>query len=325
MRDKVFENVEAILAGKRMKFLDPTRKAVLALPLAPFKLWHTYWSFENDAQEAYPSMATLMATSKMSKPTIIKARTHLLDTGWLIKLTGSAALRYIKASNGSWNISVYRVNDPTTKAEEVKELYQGEESLHLDGTGVKEMTVQQSLPNGASTGTVTGTVAGTISSPHTETSKAPASERVDSILSLRESRPAPSETRPEKKQPVRTPPITAPPPTLFNCPACDLTHRKGYYVAEHIEKEHPEQGEQTFRLNCPHTECWQRWWWNLIDNNKAKAEADLIDHLEVQHNPNSPCFAPMDACDAEGCYTVLPRAEMAQHKLICKVATQSHQ
>src|ERR1017187_627928 len=116
LTDKVFENVEAILAGKRMKFLDPNRKAVLALPLAPFKLWHTYWSFENDAQEAYPTMDTLTSTAKMSENTIIKARKYLLKTGWLIKLTGSAALRYAKPTNGAWKIDVYRVNDPTSPA-----------------------------------------------------------------------------------------------------------------------------------------------------------------------------------------------------------------
>ena len=269
MTDKVFENLEAILAGKRMKFLDPNRKAVLALPLAPFKLWHTYWSFESDGQEAYPTMATLVATSKLSKPTIIKAREYLLKTGWLIQLTGTAASRYINASNGSWNISVYRVNDPTTKAEEeltVKNLYQvtvknaeGQESLPLEEMTVKNPTGQKSLPNGASTGT--SAFAGTVANAGTLAPPAPATER-SATLSLRESKPVPSEAKPKKQQPVIKPPTTAPPPARFDpdedddeppprskyaladfeCGFCDATfpgnHKGGTELDKHLYEAH---------------------------------------------------------------------------------------
>src|ERR1035441_1617690 len=167
LTDKVFENVEAILAGKRMKFLDPNRKAVLALPLSPFKLWHTYWSFENDAQEAYPTMDTLTSTAKMSENTIIKARKYLLKTGWLIKLTGSAALRYAKPTNGAWKIDVYRVNDPTSKAE-VDEPYQPRNLRSTSESAVdpiyqpQKMNPPKSAPNGAVASTGTSAFTGTI-------------------------------------------------------------------------------------------------------------------------------------------------------------------
>ena len=53
MTSKELNQIDEILSGtSRYKFLDPTRKAFLALPLAPFKLWMTYWTFESDEQEA---------------------------------------------------------------------------------------------------------------------------------------------------------------------------------------------------------------------------------------------------------------------------------
>ena len=107
--------VEEILSGeRRYKFLDPTRKAVLALPNAAFKLWMAYWVHEQDTQEAYPTMDTLVRVTGMTEGTIRTARRYLLEAGWLIRLTGSAAEHYLKPTNGSWNIEVYRVDDPTT-------------------------------------------------------------------------------------------------------------------------------------------------------------------------------------------------------------------
>lgn len=112
MTDKTSNQIEALLEGKRFKLLDPTRKGVLALPNAAFKLWMAFWMFESDAQEAYPSMETLVAATDMAEGTIRTAREYLLETGWLVKLTGSAAEKVLKPSNGSWNVSIYRVDDP---------------------------------------------------------------------------------------------------------------------------------------------------------------------------------------------------------------------
>lgn len=113
MTDKTTNQIEEMLDGiGRYKLLDPNRKAVLSLPASAFKLWMTYWMFESDSQEAYPSMETLVKVTSMTEKTIRTAREYLLKTGWLVKLTGSAAERFIKPSNGSWNVAIYRVDDP---------------------------------------------------------------------------------------------------------------------------------------------------------------------------------------------------------------------
>ena len=302
---------------------------VRTIPNAAFKVWMAYWMHESDGQEAYPEMETLVLETGISESTIRRARAELVETDWLIRLEGSAGSRYTKASSGSWNIGVYRVNDPTS----VKMNDPSVKMTELEGESVKmtdhaNFTLVSILtPNVASTGTsaftgtttVPSTAAPTLATPHTPCEREGLAPPKNS---LREERPAPSEARPEEQQPVSTPPITTPPPTQaeakFQCPACDLTHRKGYHVAEHIEKEHPELGEQSFKIPCPVDGCIWRTWWNKVNDNEAAEAAKLADHLDVQHNPDSPRFAPMDACGAEGCYTVLPRSEMAEHRLQCK-------
>ena len=114
MNEKELNQVEELINGvRRYKFFDPTRKAVLALPPYAFKLWMTYWSFENDEREAYPSLDKLEEVTQLGRQAILRAREYLLETGWLIKLTGSAAERYAKPSRGAHNVAIYRVDDPT--------------------------------------------------------------------------------------------------------------------------------------------------------------------------------------------------------------------
>ena len=128
MTSKELNQIDEILSGtSRYKFLDPTRKAFLALPLAPFKLWMTYWTFESDEQEAYPSNETIEKVAGMTENTIRTARAYLLKTGWLVKLTGSAADKYPRPSRGSRSIAIYRVNDPTNNPSNF-EGFQGEEN-----------------------------------------------------------------------------------------------------------------------------------------------------------------------------------------------------
>lgn len=105
--------VEEVLAGKRYKFLDPTRKAVLMLPPNALKLWLAYWMFESDDRKAYPTQDTIDRVTGMSTKTIIKARAYLLAEGWLKKCSGSAADYYTKATRGAHKVGVYRVADPT--------------------------------------------------------------------------------------------------------------------------------------------------------------------------------------------------------------------
>lgn len=87
-----------------------------------------------------------------------------------------------------------------------------------------------------------------------------------------------------------TPPTTPPPPARWNCRVCEFDHKHASGVAEHIEKKHPELGQQSFRIDCP--KCNWGMWWNKLDDNKAVKEAELLDHLEVEHNPTSPRYAP---------------------------------
>lgn len=99
------------------KLLDPNRKAVLSLPDPALKLWLAYWMFESDDQEAYPSLDRLEQVSGQSRNTILKWRKYLLETGWLLRLTGYASDRYSKPTRGSHSVAVYRVNDPTKDEE----------------------------------------------------------------------------------------------------------------------------------------------------------------------------------------------------------------
>src|SRR4051812_32198628 len=98
-----------------LKLLDPNRKAVLSLPDPAFKLWATFWMFESDDHEAYPSLDRLEQVTGQSRKTIIKWRKYLLNTGWLLRLSGYAASRYSKPTRGSHSVGIYRVNDPTEK------------------------------------------------------------------------------------------------------------------------------------------------------------------------------------------------------------------
>lgn len=104
--------------------------------------------------------------------------------------------------------------------------------------------------------------------------------------------------------PPTPPPSSAPPHVRggndvvsvaeFQCPACDYGHRYGYSVAEHIEEKHPELGQQSFPVECP--QCTWGKAWNKVDNNRARRDAELAEHLETQHNPKSPRYDPWGAC-----------------------------
>ena len=113
MNDKQITQVEEMLEGRQYKLLDPRRRTVLALPPNAFKLWMAYWMFESDEQEAYPSLDTLERVMQTGRQAILRAREYLLKTGWLVKLTGTAAERYVKPTRGAHNVAVYRVDDPT--------------------------------------------------------------------------------------------------------------------------------------------------------------------------------------------------------------------
>jgi hypothetical protein len=149
--DNTLNHVEEVLSGKRYKFLDPTRKAVLMLPPNALKLWLTYWMFESDEREAYPSLDELEKVMDTGRQAILSARQYLLDTGWLVKLLGSAAERYAKPSQGSHNVAVYQVDDPT----------KGVEDGGMKITPLKIIPNVTTVSASASTGTTTGTTSPT--------------------------------------------------------------------------------------------------------------------------------------------------------------------
>lgn len=128
--NKQLDQIDEMLSGHgRYKLLDPNRKAVLSLPPTALKLWLTYWMFESDEQEAYPSLDRLEQVTHMDRKTILKQREYLLETGWLVKLTGTAAERYSKPTRGANTIAVYRVDDPT-KGGKILPLDKRVENLH---------------------------------------------------------------------------------------------------------------------------------------------------------------------------------------------------
>jgi hypothetical protein len=128
--NKQLDQIDEMLSGRgRYKLLDPNRKTLLSLPPTALKLWLTYWMFESDEQEAYPSLDRLEQVTHMDRKTILKQREYLLETGWLVKLTGTAAERYSKPTRGANTVAVYRVDDPT-KGGKIPPQEQRVENLH---------------------------------------------------------------------------------------------------------------------------------------------------------------------------------------------------
>ena len=135
--------------------------------------------------------------------------------------------------------------------------------------------------------------------------------------------PVPSEDRlnaaPDVREsaPPTPPPGSAPPPARFkfNCPVCEFGHKYGYEVAEHIEKEHPHLGQQTFEIICPNDECQWVTGWNKVSNNKDDKDAALLEHLEVQHDPKSSRYDPWEPCK---CGVYVRRSDREEHH--CKEA-----
>jgi hypothetical protein len=73
-------------------------------------------------------------------------------------------------------------------------------------------------------------------------------------------------------------------PKPFECPECEFTHKQGYRVAEHIEKEHPKLGKFRLLLTCNHPGCKWGTGYNTIDPQSiVKAEELLAQHFNSQH------------------------------------------
>lgn len=100
---------------------------------------------------------------------------------------------------------------------------------------------------------------------------------------LSESEPPPGASAPLSAfaGPLRQP--TPLPSNSFKCPVCEYGDNCSFYLAVHIEKEHPELGTQLFKIACPHDGCKWITGWDKVTNDKAQKEAALREHLDEKH------------------------------------------
>lgn len=101
----------------RLKIWDCNRKAVFGLPDPAFKLWHCYYSNEDDEQESWLSIPEIQRQTRQSRSTILRYTRYLLDHKWLIDTDRTAADKWLAMAKtptvGSYQIHVYREDDPT--------------------------------------------------------------------------------------------------------------------------------------------------------------------------------------------------------------------
>ena len=74
----------------RLTVLDCSRKAILALPNAAFKLWMCYWMNEDDEQESFVSQPEIRIQTTMGITSIVHWTQWLVRHGWLVP-TGKTA------------------------------------------------------------------------------------------------------------------------------------------------------------------------------------------------------------------------------------------
>jgi hypothetical protein len=103
----------------RLKILDCNRKAILGLPEGAFKLWFTYYMNEDEGQESFLTIPEIETQTGMSRPTIIKWTGWLVRHKWLVDTGKTAADKWRAVgrpvSPNAHQVTVYRVDDPTTK------------------------------------------------------------------------------------------------------------------------------------------------------------------------------------------------------------------
>jgi|SRR5579864_26242 len=106
-----------------LTILDRSRKAILALPNAAFKLWMCYWMNEDYEKESFVSQPEIRIQTTMGITSIVHWTQWLVRHGWLVP-TGKTAYDKLVAmgripSDNSKQVKVYRVDDPTSKSERV--------------------------------------------------------------------------------------------------------------------------------------------------------------------------------------------------------------
>ena len=83
------------------------REALMKSDLSPTckLVWLCYWSHMNDVRVAWPGNETIQTWSSSSKSSVIRARNHLISTGWLALTTTRKGGR---AKSGRYRVKVGR-------------------------------------------------------------------------------------------------------------------------------------------------------------------------------------------------------------------------
>jgi hypothetical protein len=122
MTDKELQQVETWLRGQgRYKLLDCRRRAFLKLKGARLHVWLSHFTSENDDQQSWLSLETLMADTGYKKPAVIAAKRWLVKNGWIRILEGSAADMYENPTRGAHKVRIMCVDDPTKGKESLPE------------------------------------------------------------------------------------------------------------------------------------------------------------------------------------------------------------
>ena len=119
MNDKQLAQIEEWLTGqKRFKLLDTERKELLKLKGSLLQVWLAQYMNESDDQESWLSLKTLQELTGLSENTVIGARKKLTEGGWVRCHAGkTAAQKYEKPTRGAHKVSVYSVDDPSSRIE----------------------------------------------------------------------------------------------------------------------------------------------------------------------------------------------------------------
>ena len=147
MNEKELNLMDEALSGKRrVKLFDIDRLEILcALSGNELKVWFLHWCYERAGRESWLSLSTIMAALDLTKPTVIAAHKRLEETGWLVPTGQFAASKHSKPTRGSYQIKVYRVDDPISKESLPAKGGSGKESLPEDQSG-KKFCGKKSLP-----------------------------------------------------------------------------------------------------------------------------------------------------------------------------------
>jgi hypothetical protein len=110
------EEKEGRAMRDRLKILDCNRLGILKLPDSAFKLWFCRYMNEDDENESWVSIDTIIEQTKMSRRTIIRANKYLVENGWLVDTGKTAADKLLERgkmpSKGAYQCRVFRADDP---------------------------------------------------------------------------------------------------------------------------------------------------------------------------------------------------------------------